>query len=29
MHDLFAASLAVECAFDSFDLAPDAAHARQ
>ena len=29
MHDLFAASLAVEGAFDGFDLAPDAAHARQ
>jgi len=29
MHDLFAASLAVECAFYGFDLASDAAHARQ
>ena len=29
MHDLFAASLAVECAFDGFDLASDAAHAGQ
>ena len=29
MHDLFAASLAVECTFDGFDLAPDASHARQ
>jgi hypothetical protein len=29
MHDLFAASLAVEGAFDGFDLAPDAVHARR
>jgi hypothetical protein len=29
MHDLFAASLAVERALYGFDLAPDTAHARQ
>ena len=29
VHDLFAASLAVERPLDGLDLAPDAAHARQ
>ena len=29
MHDLFAPRLAVECALDGFNLASNAAHARQ